>query len=79
MILMLFLIMLISGPENAMQKAVVEEFRHAWINYYRFAWSHDELKPVSSGWKDWMGVGLTLIDSLDTMYIMGLTKGKDHL
>jgi endoplasmic reticulum Man9GlcNAc2 1,2-alpha-mannosidase len=68
--------MLLSGRENAMQKAVVEEFRHAWANYYRFAWSHDELKPVSSGWNDWMGVGLTLIDSLDTVFIMGLKQGR---
>jgi hypothetical protein len=64
------------GSENAMQKAVVKEFLHAWNGYHLFAWGHDELKPVSRGWMDWMGVGLTIIDSLDTMYIMGLENGK---
>jgi len=66
----------VSGPENDRQKAVVNEFLHAWNGYRTFAWAHDELKPVSKGWVDWMGVGLTIIDSLDTMYIMGLKTGE---
>lgn len=67
---------IISGSENARQKAVVDEFLHAWNGYRKYAWAHDELKPVTKGWIDWMGVGLTIIDSLDTMYIMGLKTGK---
>lgn len=62
------------------QKAVVDEFLHAWTNYKKYAWGHDELKPVSRGWTDSMGVGLTVIDSLDTLYIMGLNTGNaSHL
>ena len=64
------------GPENVRQKAVVDEFLHAWTNYKKYAWGHDELKPVSRGWTDFMGVGLTVIDSLDTLYIMGLNTGN---
>lgn len=60
------------GPQNEQQKAIVEAFMHAWSAYKRYAWGHDELKPVSRGWQEWMGVGLTLVDSLDTMWIMGL-------
>lgn len=64
------------GPENIRQKAVVDEFLHAWSNYKKYAWGRDELKPVSRGWIDFMGVGLTIIDSLDTLYIMGLNDGN---
>lgn len=47
---------------------------HAWTGYVAHAWGHDELKPVSNTARDWMGNGMsaTIIDSLDTLYIMGL-------
>ena len=65
-----------TGPENVRQKAVVDEFLHAWNNYKKYAWGRDELKPVSNGWTDHMGVGLSIVDSLDTLYIMGLHEGN---
>ena len=68
--------LLCSGPENPKQEAIVEAFMHAWTAYKRYAWGHDELKPISRGWQEWMGVALTMVDSLDTMYIMGLKDGK---
>lgn len=64
------------GPLNERQKAVVDAFRHAWAGYRKFAWGHDELKPVSRSFSEWFGLGLTLIDSLDTMWILGLKKGS---
>ncbi|XP_066293894.1 endoplasmic reticulum mannosyl-oligosaccharide 1,2-alpha-mannosidase-like isoform X3 [Branchiostoma lanceolatum] len=62
------------GPQNAQQKAVVEAFKHAWKGYKQYAWGHDELKPISKAASDWFGLGLTIIDSLDTMWIMGLME-----
>ncbi|KAM7093670.1 endoplasmic reticulum mannosyl-oligosaccharide 1,2-alpha-mannosidase [Molossus nigricans] len=59
---------------NERQKAVIDAFRHAWAGYRKFAWGHDELKPVSRSFSEWFGLGLTLIDSLDTMWILGLKK-----
>ncbi|XP_052394051.1 endoplasmic reticulum mannosyl-oligosaccharide 1,2-alpha-mannosidase isoform X10 [Carassius gibelio] len=53
-------------------EAVREAFRHAWKGYKAFAWGHDELKPVSKTHGEWFGLGLTLIDALDTMWILGL-------
>ena len=64
-----------NGPTNERQKAVVEAFMHAWKGYKTFAWGHDHLKPISQTYNDWFHLGLTIIDSLDTMYIMGLDKG----
>ncbi len=56
------------------QEAVVNAFNHAWKAYRKYAWGKDELKPVSKSSNQWFKLGLTLIDSLDTMWLMGLTK-----
>ncbi|XP_028571710.1 endoplasmic reticulum mannosyl-oligosaccharide 1,2-alpha-mannosidase isoform X3 [Podarcis muralis] len=61
-------------PLNERQMAVIEAFRHAWKGYKEFAWGHDELKPISKSFSEWFGLGLTLIDALDTMWIMGLKE-----
>lgn len=59
---------------NEHQKAVIHAFQHAWKGYKEFAWGHDELKPLSKTYSDWFGVGLTIIDSLDTMLLMNLKE-----
>ncbi|XP_038124163.1 endoplasmic reticulum mannosyl-oligosaccharide 1,2-alpha-mannosidase [Cyprinodon tularosa] len=55
-------------------EAVRDAFRHAWKAYKEYAWGHDELKPISKSFSEWFGLGLTLIDSLDTMWILGLKE-----
>ncbi|XP_074473105.1 endoplasmic reticulum mannosyl-oligosaccharide 1,2-alpha-mannosidase [Sebastes fasciatus] len=55
-------------------EAVRDAFRHAWKGYKDYAWGHDELKPISKTFGEWFGLGLTLIDSLDTMWILGLKE-----
>lgn len=65
-----------TGPANERQKAVHDAFKHAWRGYRQYAWGHDNLKPVSGTFHDWFGLGLTIVDSLDTLYIMGLTDGN---
>ncbi|XP_032905068.1 endoplasmic reticulum mannosyl-oligosaccharide 1,2-alpha-mannosidase isoform X1 [Amblyraja radiata] len=56
---------------NKQQMAVIEAFQHAWKGYKLYAWGHDELKPISKTYSEWFGLGLTLIDALDTMWILG--------
>ncbi|CAH0716043.1 unnamed protein product, partial [Brenthis ino] len=63
-----------TGPGNARQFAVVQSFKHAWKGYKEHAWGHDNLKPVSGMPYDWFSLGLTIVDSLDTAYIMGLLE-----
>uniref|UniRef100_A0A1A9W529 alpha-1,2-Mannosidase n=1 Tax=Glossina brevipalpis TaxID=37001 RepID=A0A1A9W529_9MUSC len=60
------------GARNKRQLAVVNAFKHAWNNYREYAWGHDNLMPISETFSDWYGLGLTIVDALDTMYIMGL-------
>ncbi|HYO98941.1 MAG TPA: glycoside hydrolase family 47 protein [Pyrinomonadaceae bacterium] len=50
------------------------EFLHAWRGYEKYAWGHDDLRPLSKTHHDWYEQTLlmTPVDSLDTMILMGL-------
>ena len=54
--------------------AVRAEFLHAWNGYKKYAWGHDDLKPLSKSYHDWYAEPLlmTPVDALDTMILMGL-------
>jgi hypothetical protein len=52
---------------------------HAWTNYKRYAWGHDDLKPLSKvsttqSYTDWMGLKATAIDALSTLWLMNLKE-----
>lgn len=50
-------------------------FEFAWSSYKELAWGHDEIMPVSGfGNKQWCDVGMTLVDGLDTLYLMGFME-----
>ncbi|EDS40375.1 conserved hypothetical protein [Culex quinquefasciatus] len=66
------------GPTNDRQRAVIDAFLHSWRGYKEYAWGHDNLKPISMSYSDWFGLGLTIVDSLDTMYIMDLQEEFDE-
>jgi len=58
--------------------------QHAFQAYIRDAWKSDEYKPVSKhGVNTFGGKGLTIIDSLDTLWLMGLndeyTQAKEFV
>ena len=56
------------------QNAVKEAFEHAWKGYKKHAWLHDELSPITADNREtFAGWGATLVDTLDTLLIMGLT------
>ncbi|KAM1716987.1 hypothetical protein ACFX11_024882 [Malus domestica] len=55
------------------REKVKEAMIHAWSSYEKYAWGQDELQPQSkNGVNSFGGLGATLVDSLDTLYIMGL-------
>ncbi|KAL1879973.1 hypothetical protein VTK73DRAFT_6553 [Phialemonium thermophilum] len=55
------------------REAVKRAMQKNWDAYRKHAWRHDELRPVSLQFKDpFNGWGATLVDSLDTLWIMGL-------
>ncbi|GBC04737.1 hypothetical protein RclHR1_05830015 [Rhizophagus clarus] len=55
------------------RESVKNGFLHAWRGYTKYAWGSDELRPVSNGSRyKFNGWGATIVDSLDTMWIMDL-------
>jgi mannosidase alpha-like ER degradation enhancer 2 len=68
------------AQKNEMAAKVRAEFLHAWQGYHQYAWGHDELLPLSKGFKDWYGTSLymTPVDALDTLILMGLTQQADE-
>jgi len=65
-----------SQPQIQRRKLANEvkaEFLHAWQGYKKYAWGHDDLKPLSKSHHDWYAQPLlmTPVDALDTMIIMG--------
>jgi len=61
-------------PNKQLAAEVRAEFLHAWSGYKKYAWGHDDLKPLSKTYHDWYPQPLlmTPVDALDTMIIMGL-------
>ena len=74
----LFLVLLVPIQVQAQRAQlaaeVKAEFLHAWNGYKKYAWGHDDLKPLSKGYHDWYPQPLlmTAVDSLDTMILMDM-------
>ena len=79
-LLLLLLLPLSSSAQKPHKKRlaaeVKAEFLHAWNGYKKYAWGHDDLKPLSKTYRDWYAQPLlmTPVDSLDTMIIMGFDE-----
>jgi mannosidase alpha-like ER degradation enhancer 2 len=80
----------IAYPQQPIQKRrlaaeVKAEFLHAWTGYKKYAWGHDDLKPLSKTYHDWYSEPLlmTPVDALDTMLLMGMrgeaTSTKNYI
>jgi len=63
-----------SVPADPMAATVRDAFVHAWSAYERYAWGHDEVRPLSRSPRDWHDASLlmTPVDAFDTMLLMGL-------
>jgi hypothetical protein len=79
-------------PEASTTKTIREERRdavrramqHAWGGYTTHAYGHDEVRPVTNATNDsWGGWGATLIDALDTLWLMEMhdefARARDHV
>lgn len=60
-------------------KNVREAFCFGWAGYKKFAWGADEVHPISGDRGDnWGGFGMTILDSMDTLKLLGLHKEFDE-
>jgi mannosyl-oligosaccharide alpha-1,2-mannosidase len=61
---------------RALGEDVREQMRWAWQQYREHAWGKDQIKPISGGFESFplknRHLGLSLIEALDTLWIMGL-------
>jgi mannosyl-oligosaccharide alpha-1,2-mannosidase len=57
---------------------VKAEMKRAWDGYEKYAFGHDELVPIEKSFKDpFCGWAATLVDAMDTLWIMGLKEEFD--
>jgi len=58
--------------------AVKSSFLHSWEGYKKYAWGHDEIKPITGAFKDpFGGWAATLVDSLDTLWLLEMKDEFD--
>mmetsp|Transcript_126638 Transcript_126638/g.236702 ORF Transcript_126638/g.236702 Transcript_126638/m.236702 type:complete len:523 (+) Transcript_126638:36-1604(+) len=61
--------------ENARAEEVRDALRHLWSGYRKAGWGDDEVQPISGGKGGaWGGVGMLILDTLDTLWLAGLSK-----
>jgi len=83
----ILLVFLINAPiansqppdKQRLAAEVKSEFLHAWNGYKKYAWGHDDLRPLTKSFHDWYAQPLlmTPVDALDTMILMGLKDEAD--
>ncbi|ODM93687.1 Mannosyl-oligosaccharide alpha-1,2-mannosidase isoform A [Orchesella cincta] len=67
-----------SDPEVDKKRDFIKHMmKDAWDNYVKYAWGHNELRPISQRGHSASifgpaKIGATIVDALDTLYIMGL-------
>ncbi len=75
-------------PEESMEdkkdrkkklEQIKKTFEFSWDGYVKNAWMQDELSPVSGKYRNpFCGWAATLVDSLDTLWIMGMFDQFDN-
>lgn len=83
----LLIFVLYTGPERlsaqphvthdqSLAERVRNEMQRSWLAYAKYAWGHDELRPISKGFRDWYSnpLFLTPIDAYGTLKIMGFDE-----
>ncbi|KAH7169969.1 endoplasmic reticulum mannosyl-oligosaccharide 1,2-alpha-mannosidase [Dactylonectria macrodidyma] len=69
----------VAAAREERRQAVRDVFAKDWANYRRYAWRKDALNPISATFKDqFSGWAATLVDSLDTLWIMGMREEFDE-
>ena len=68
------------SPKDAIDRKkkleqIKKTFEFSWDGYTKNAWMQDELSPVSGQYRNpFCGWAATLVDSLDTLWMMGMTE-----
>lgn len=73
----------IYSNNEARRNKIKEMTLHAWNSYKLHAWGKNELRPITkTSYDDGIfgkySTGLTIVDSMDTLYLMNLTAEYEH-
>lgn len=76
-----------AGPDNLgcvvrkeeRREHVLGAIKWSWDAYRSCAWGQDELQPMNCSGTEWFGLGLTLVDSLDTLILAGMDNVRASL
>jgi mannosyl-oligosaccharide alpha-1,2-mannosidase len=69
----------ITASQQERRDAVKAVFQRSWNSYKEKAWLKDELLPISGTFNNkYGGWGATLVDNLDTLWMMGLRQEFDE-
>ena len=61
------------GRQQVRLNAVKDAMRHTWSGYSTYAWGKDELAPLTKSYRQTFGGwAATMIDSLDTLWLMDM-------
>jgi mannosyl-oligosaccharide alpha-1,2-mannosidase len=67
--------------DPARQRRVRAAVQHAWEAYSRQCWGRDQIHPSTGACSDLLGMGVTIVDAMDTLWVVGLeaeyTKARD--
>ncbi|KAF7121626.1 hypothetical protein CNMCM5793_009097 [Aspergillus hiratsukae] len=65
--------------KSAGRLSLKDAFIRCWTTYKSRAWMADEVTPLSGTTRNWFGGwGATLVDSLDTLWMMGLREESEE-
>ena len=77
MFLLLFLSLFLKEDKEKAEE-IKKSFLFAWNGYKKCAFGSDFLMPVSCQPHHWLNASLSIVDSLDTLYVMGLHEELDE-
>ncbi len=68
--------------DRQIAREIHAEFLHGWHGYTTYAWGYDEVRPVSGTPSDFFAdgktFGLSMVEALDTLYVMGEDRDLDR-
>eukprot|EP00923_Selenidium_pygospionis_P047080 GHVN01081243.1.p1 GENE.GHVN01081243.1~~GHVN01081243.1.p1 ORF type:complete len:613 (-),score=107.69 GHVN01081243.1:328-2166(-) len=70
--------MVLLYPVMTSRHQMVNAMRHVWGGYTAYGWGHDTVRPLSRSFFDWVGLGVTILDSLGTLHLMGMDEEFDE-
>ncbi|KAH3744556.1 mannosyl-oligosaccharide 1,2-alpha-mannosidase IB [Pelomyxa schiedti] len=64
---------IIDAQMDSRRDSIKQAMKHSWEGYVQYGWGMDNMKTISEEGYNWLYMNLTVVDAIDTLWIMGLT------